>query len=265
MRRRWLLLPFLFCTTAIAATPEPTPPQRILFVGNSLTYVGNLPATFAAMANANGHRVHSAMIVRGGATLDQRVTDGSVRRALAAYRPAVLVLQERGGDLLCMPTEDACAKSRHAIRTLAQAGHDAGVRVMLLGSYQAHPRASVELIEREHAAAEQASTPYVEISESLRRLSNKAPTLAWYHADGIHPGPALTLLDAIQLYRTLFSAIPTQGFDVAAPIYTPSSGLLPELRDADAPAPRPAETPQGMHYDSAVIKQLNSLLDSSSK
>src|SRR5690606_29961395 len=142
----WFLLLLLFCTPAFAAPPGPAPPQRILFVGNSLTYVGNLPATFAAMANANGHAVHAAMIVEGGATLDQRVADGSVQRALADYKPAVLVLQERGGDLLCMPMEEACFQSAQAIQALAQAGRTAGARVVLLGSYQAHPRASAELV-----------------------------------------------------------------------------------------------------------------------
>ncbi len=86
--------------------------------------------------------------------------------------------------------------------------------------------------------------------------------LAWYHADGMHPGPALTLLDAIQLHRHLFGTpIPAQGFDVEAPIYTTSSGLHAELRKADAAAPRP-ETPQGIHHDGTMIGQLNAMLDS---
>lgn len=262
--RRWILLLSLLllpCMAAFADATGPASPQRVLFVGNSLTYVGNLPATFAAMANANGHAVHAAMIIEGGATLDQRVVDGSVQRALADYKPAVLVLQERGGDLLCIPTEDACIRSERAIQALAQAGRAAGAKVVLLGSYQAHPRASAELVGKEGAAAERAGIAYIEISGSLRRLSGEAPALAWYHADGMHPGPALTLLDAIQLYRTLFGAIPAQGFDVAAPVYTTSSGLHAELREADAAAPRP-DTPQGIHYDGTMVEYLGTALDS---
>ncbi|WP_282277441.1 SGNH/GDSL hydrolase family protein [Stenotrophomonas sp. PS02297] len=259
--RRWMLLLSLLLACMPTLALEPASPQRILFVGNSLTYVGNLPATFAAMAKANGHDVRSAMIVQGGATLAQRVADGSVQRALASYRPAVLVLQERGGDLMCLPDEDACRQSRQAVRTLARAGREAGARVLLLGSYQSHPRASAAIVGNERAAATQAGIGYVEISESLRRLSGEAGSLAWHDADGVHPGPALTLLDAIQLHRALFGAFPTQGFEVAAPIYTPGSGLHAELRDADAAAPRPAETPQGIRHDNAMIGRLNSMLD----
>ncbi|MCL7713382.1 SGNH/GDSL hydrolase family protein [Stenotrophomonas mori] len=262
--RRWMPLSLLLLGCMPAFAMEPASAQRILFVGNSLTYVGNLPATFAAMARANGHDVHSAMIVQGGATLAQRMADGSVRRALVRYRPAVLVLQERGGDLVCLPDEEACRQSRQAVRTLARAGREAGARVLLLGSYPSLPRASAAIVEEERAAATQAGIGYIEISESLRRLSGKATSSAWYDADGMHPGPALTLLDATQLHRALFGTFPAQGFLVAAPIYTPDSRLHAELRDADAPAPRP-DTPQGIRYDATMLEQLGSMLDYSDK
>lgn len=259
---RWLLLLLLSCASACAGSPGPAQPQRVLFVGNSLTYVGNLPATFAAMAKANGHDMHTAMIVQGGATLAERVADGSVKHALADYRPTVLVLQERGGDLMCLPDEAACRQSRQAVQALARIGHEAGAQVLLLGSYQPHPRASAAIVEEERAAATQAGIGYVEISETLRRLSGEMTSLAWYDADGMHPGPALTLLDAIQLHRHLFGTPFAQGFDVEAPIYTPSSGLHAELRNADAAAPRPAQTPQGIHHDGTMIGQFNAMLDS---
>lgn len=257
---RWLLLLLLPFSSAFAGTPAPTTPQRVLFVGNSLTYVGNLPATFAAMANANGHEVHAAMIVQGGATLAQREADGSMRQALADYRPTILVLQERGGDLMCWPDEDACRQSRQAVQALSRAGHEAGAQVVLLGSYQAHPRASATIVEKERDAAMQAGIGYVEISETLRRLAGKAPSLDWYDADGMHPGPALILLDAVQLHRHLFGTSPARGFEVDAPIYLPRSGLHAELRDADAAAPL-ADTPQGKRHDDALIARFNSMLD----
>lgn len=103
MRRWMLLLSLLVAGMQVpAGATQPAAPQRVLFVGNSLTYVGNLPATFAALANANDQRVHSAMIVQGGATLEQRVADGSVRQALASYRPAATVQGTRYTDAFVM-------------------------------------------------------------------------------------------------------------------------------------------------------------------
>ena len=103
MRRWMLLLSLLVAGMQVpAGAMQPEAAQRVLFVGNSLTYVGNLPATFAALANANDQRVHSAMIVQGGATLEQRVADGSVRQALASYRPAATAQGTRYTDALVM-------------------------------------------------------------------------------------------------------------------------------------------------------------------
>jgi 3-polyprenyl-4-hydroxybenzoate decarboxylase len=72
--------------SACATSPPPRQVDRVLFVGNSLTYVGNLPAVFEALSNANGMPVASDMIVQGGATLAQRLDDGSVAQALAMNR-----------------------------------------------------------------------------------------------------------------------------------------------------------------------------------
>lgn len=256
---KWMLLLAMLFTSAANAAAARTEPTRALFVGNSLIYVGNLPATFAAMSEANGHPVHSQMIVRGGATLSQRVADGSVQQALKTQRPAMLVLQEQGGALLCMPNKDACTQSQAALIALSEAASKSGARALLLGSYQGNPRASVALVERESAAAKQAGIPYVEISEALRNASAAAPDLKWFDADGMHPGPALTLLDAIQLYRAIHGRFPERGFTVDAPIYGPTSGLDATLRDATAPPPL-SDTPTRITYSDAEVQRINAML-----
>ena len=81
MRTRFLaLLVAMFLAISCAAPERASPPDRVLFVGNSLTYVGNVPAVFSALAEANGTPMPSDMIVKGGATLSERVADGSVAR-----------------------------------------------------------------------------------------------------------------------------------------------------------------------------------------
>ncbi|WP_152984451.1 hypothetical protein [Stenotrophomonas terrae] len=257
--RRWIFIFALFFTFNAYAGELSRQPARALFVGNSLIYVGNLPATYAALSSANGHPVHSQMIVKGGAHLHQRVADGSVQRALSEHRPELLILQEQGGALLCLPDASSCTKSQAAIAALAKTGSDAGARVLLLGSYQSQAAASARLIAKEAAAAEQAGIPYVAISEALRTASAAAPDLPWYDADGMHPGPALTLLDAIQLFRVIHGRLPEHGFSVAAPIYLPKSGLDATLRDANAAAPL-ADTPTHINYPDAMVQRINAIL-----
>ncbi|MGH8052925.1 MAG: hypothetical protein ACREP4_03230 [Stenotrophomonas sp.] len=259
--RKWMLLSAMVFTSVANAANARTAPEspRALFVGNSLIYVGNLPATYAALSQANGQPLHSQMIVKGGARLNERLVDGSVQQALREQRPAIVVLQEQGGTLLCMPDKTACTQSQAALKALASAGRDSGARVFLLGSYQNHPGASAELVKREAAAAEQADIPYVEISEALRNASAIAPELQWYDADGMHPGPALTLLDAIQLHHAIHGRYPERGFVVDAPIYLPKSGLDTELRDANAPPPL-SDTPMHIEYSDADVQRINALL-----
>ena len=247
-----LLLFFASC----GATNQPAKPERVLFVGNSLTYVGNVPAIYAALATANGRAATSDMIVSGGATLSQRVADGSVAKALSTRKYTALVLQERGGDLLCAFTPDTCVKSQQAINALAVLGRQHGVSVVLLGTYQTDPATSEKLIKDEASAAANAGIPYIEVSGKLQRLRITAPKLTWFAADGIHPGKDLALLNAVLVYQTLHGALPRpEPLTVTAPIYGSKSGLKEALRQADAPPPL-AETPGEVRYASATLKTL---------
>lgn len=151
-----ILLTCASCTTQ----SSPKPPERVLFVGNSLTYVGNVPAVLSALAEANGEPVASDMIVKGGATLTDRVADGSVARALKEKNYTALVLQERGGDLICAFTPDSCAQSREAIKALVALAKEQDVNVVLLGTYQPLPEVSQRLIKEESTAAAEAGIPY---------------------------------------------------------------------------------------------------------
>ena len=250
-----LVLTIVLLCTSCGRYPDKHP-DRVLFVGNSLTYVGNLPATFSALASVNDHSVNSDMIVSGGATLSDRVADGSVARALAAHSYTALVLQERGGDLMCSFGPDSCAQSRKAIKVLANLPRKKGVTVVLLGTYQSLPLPSRRLVQEESSAAADAGIPYIDVSERLQRLRSKAPELVWFYTDGNHPGKDLVLLDAILLYKQLLGSYPiARSFTVNAPIYTSSSGLTEALRAADS-APPKADTPRDVSYASATVDKI---------
>ena len=91
---------------------------RILFVGNSLTYVGNLPAVLGALSLANDQPTQSDMLVAAGGTLTDRLRDGSVGRAIAKRDYDVVVLQERGGDFACGFGPQVCADARASLSAL---------------------------------------------------------------------------------------------------------------------------------------------------
>lgn len=251
-----ILLLCVSCGTARASKHA----DRVLFVGNSLTYVGNLPAVFSALARANGHTDRSFMLVAPGATLSERVADGSAVRALQKCGCNVLVLQERGGDLFGLFGKDALARSKRAVATLAADGRAKRATVVLLGTYNS-PKVSHRLVAMEGAAAHAAGIPYLAVSERLWRLHEAFPSLEWLRKEGGHPGKALTLLDAILLYEQVYGAYPAaKAFVVHAPIYGTHSGLTPQLRPASAPPPS-ASTPRTVSYPAAAIERLVAALE----
>jgi hypothetical protein len=252
LRAIFLLLVFLAGGTHVQAQEKPV---SVLFVGNSQVYVGNLPAVLDAMADAAGTPVRSDMIVAGGATLKQRVDDGTVMRALEAKRYDFVVLQERGGDLVCAFSPDSCTESATAIAELGRIIRARDAKPLLLGTYQTLPRASDALLESEGAAAGDAGMPYIAVSGLLAKGKAVLPDAAWMHADGGHPGHDLILLDAVLLYAQMFGAVPpAAGFRVDAPMYEPSAHFPPPA--PVTPALRDGDTIIGHEYDARRVAEI---------
>jgi hypothetical protein len=201
-------------------------PVRLLFVGNSLTYVGNLPAVLDALSASSKKSLQSDMIVNGGATLTERVADGSVERALAAKRYDYVVLQERGGDTICAFGPTSCKDADASLGVLARIAATHGAKPILLGTYQIMPQVSTELVGAESAAASRLSIAYVSVSDRFQTAIESAPAADWLFADHAHPGHDLVLLEAALLYRQVFGALPNPaGFSVHAPMYGPNTNF----------------------------------------
>ncbi len=228
----------MFCSLSLAlscllvgtANAGPVRPERILFVGNSLTYVGNLPAVLETLAQVNGKSLHAEMLVKGGATLTQWLDAGSVPRALAASHYDDVVLQERGFDFACGFGPQVCKDSRHALRALAGIVRKAGAEPILMGTYQVAPDASQAIVAAESKAARSDAIPYIAVSGRLNEGRQKFPYADWFARDG-HPGHDLVLLEAVLLYKQLFGVLPqARALEVRAPMFVPGSKFA-------APAP----------------------------
>ena len=104
---RFLITLFFACfVLPLSAQDASQAPRtlRVLFVGNSLVYVNNLPAVLRAVAGAQPVPVviDTQTFVAPGGTVAERWSDGHAADALAAGQWDFVVLQERGGLLACM-------------------------------------------------------------------------------------------------------------------------------------------------------------------
>jgi lysophospholipase L1-like esterase len=256
----WVLVTLLASCGAVRSAPETS--TRVLFLGNSVTYVGNLPAVLSGLCRASGTQCSTEMIVQGGATLTDRVADSSLERAVANSRFDYLVLQERGGDIMGAQMNQSGAQERaeSAAATLVQAARKLRMQPVLLGTYQGSPGASSALVRAERALASRLDVAYVPISNYLECGRRDNASLRWFDRDGMHPGPELTLLMAAMLYRELFNSLPSATeIVVQAPIYPVSSGLRAD--DFASGQTVLAGTASSITYDAATVRAVLKVAD----
>ena len=190
--------------------------------------------------------------------------DGSVAGLLQREHFDYVVLQERGGDVLCFQP-GACEASERAHVALGELAHAHGAVPIVLGTYQTLPDASRALVDAERPlpAASRAlvdaernlatklAARFVPVSEGFRCARAAAPALDWYAADGMHPGHDLTLLVATRLYLAIFGVMPqAHALTVSAPMYGPDARF-----DGSRPAAvQSVRAPDGAHrYDAARV------------
>ncbi len=71
---------------------------RVLFIGDSYTYVNDLPTTFADLAWAGGHRVETGTLATGGATFADHVADPATAPMITSRAWNTVVLQDQSED-----------------------------------------------------------------------------------------------------------------------------------------------------------------------
>jgi hypothetical protein len=255
-----LALPFTALTASAAAAHPSSNPLRVLFLGNSLTYVGNLPAVFAALCEASRHACSVQMIVKGGADLKDRVADRTLERADVANHFDYVVLQERGGELIELPDAAARVSAESAAEALVKSARQSGMKPILMGTYQPGS-ASASLVAAESALAAKLMVAHVSVSNYLDCGTRQDASLRWFYSDGMHPGSDLTMMMALGLHHAIFGSYPPAiAVEVRAPIYGASSGLTPD-KFAGAQAVR-AGTVASIKYDAATVQQLIDVLRS---
>lgn len=229
-----------------AITPQPQT-LRVLFVGNSLIYTQQLPATLSALARSQGSDIVAVSFVAPGGRIDERWRDGHVARALQDGRWDALVIQEQGGLLACL-AQDAtqrtadCRASEQAHRKLAALARERDVRVWLLGTWSADASGQSELDRQTRQLASRLSAGFIATGPTLRDYAREHGERAVF-PDGMHPSLPATLMTAARVYRALTGTAPraadvTIDFPLLAATSTPAADTPLERQ-----APHASDTP----------------------
>ena len=181
-------------------------PLKVLFIGNSYTYVNDLPGLLSGLAEAaGGRRIETAQHTPGGCSFQRHVADGKALEWIGRAKWDVVVLQEHSMGALTNP--DGMQKFG---RTLCEAAQKQGAKTVyyLTWARQNTPekqdaisKAYVDLADATHATAAPVGMAW---KEALSEDSNRV----LHAADKSHPAPAGSYLAACVFYATLLGKSP---------------------------------------------------------
>jgi len=184
------------CSTSTAAGDGAA--DSILFLGNSLTYVNDLPTMTRRVAQAAGAELRVGMAAGPDlAVVDH--TNGATEAVeqITGTRWSVVLLQQGPTPAgICRDTL-VIAAMRLAPLIRAKGGRPA---LFLPWARQAFPESLDWAGESATAAARAVGGLVVPIGVAWRNALARDPTLPLYGADGYHPAPAGTLLAALTTY-----------------------------------------------------------------
>ena len=256
-RARWVALAVALvvgtstCTNSTAADQQWA--GSILFVGNSLTYVNDLPQMTRKVAELAGGSLRVGMAAAPDlAVIDH--TNGAtdaVEQIASGHWDVVVLQQGPTPEGMCRDTL-VIAAMRLAPQIRASGGRPA---LLLPWVRRGFPEAVEWAGESATAAARAVGGIVVPAGIAWRTALAADPTLTLYAADGYHPAPAGTLLAALTVYERVFGrdvheipidrvrAIGGAGLTTAqTTILLDAAHTASAEFPADPPTPAPADT-----------------------
>lgn len=259
-RRRFVttsVLPALWVLVSLACA-SPGPPQAadpvaprasrplsVLFVGNSLTFVNEVPGLTRSLAAAAPHPARLAVrsVTRGGATLESHWRSGDAARALREQRPDVLILQGQSAE----PLVAEAAFARHAQLLKAEAD-SVGARTILFQTWArpvgdpfysnpvsgGSPAAMQARLNRAYdSLARRLGVEVARVGEAFALARREAPEVRLLDGSQ-HATLAGSYLAAAVLFKAICNASP-RGATFTAGLPGTTAGALQHAADAGEP------------------------------
>ncbi len=204
MPRAFLVTLFLLliCGSTLGAER----PLRVFFVGNSYTFVNDLPGVLAGLAEASrGRRIVTGQHTPGGYTLEQHVKDGKAVEAIKNQKWDIVVLQEQSVLPVVQPASmySGAWDLHETIRS-----QEARTLFYLTWARKGQPRMQEGLNQVYVSLAKVLQANVAPVGIAWQRALREDPALELYMQDGSHPSPEGTYLAACVFYATLLDKSP---------------------------------------------------------
>jgi len=210
----------LFCVSCASASDNSST-TRILFIGNSYTYVNNLPKMFANLSKSGGHRVETAMSAKAGWTLSDHVKFADTMDQWESSTWDIVILQEQSQ----IPASDIFREQEMypAARVLVAKIRELGATPLFFLT-PAHLDGWPEEGLPDYASmqaqinigywgiANELNAPVAPAGIAWSTVRGQNPELTLWQSDGSHPAEQGTYLTACVFYAVIFHESP-QGIN----------------------------------------------------
>jgi hypothetical protein len=211
----------LACSSTRPCTPGPGPGSclRILFIGNSYTYVNDLPDMFTRLAKAGGHRVETGTAAQGGWTLSAHAGSAETLNKLKSSKWDIVVLQEQSQvpAFEQARTTTMYPAGRLLVRQI-EAGGATPIFFLTWGRRDGLPENGLSGYETVQSRltdgylriAQELGVPVAPVGEAWLTAKGKDPDLELWQGDGSHPTEQGTYLAACVFYAAIFRQSPEE-------------------------------------------------------
>jgi hypothetical protein len=186
---------------------------RILFIGNSMTYVQDLPGLLTNLASSNGKTIITTQNTPGGYYLSDHVTDPVSLSLMAQGFDYIVVQEQSGGNIQpaspCCPWRpigiiDSIAKE-NCSKILLYA--TPGYPETYSGSSEPYLDMQAEIIYKYTLAAQSVRGAYLPTAHAFRDVIINYPSISgmWASPTDYHPGLKGQYLHACVLYSVLYN------------------------------------------------------------
>lgn len=233
MRSLLSVLSILFATRCNAdptADSLPAGGHHVLFVGNSLTYTHDLPATVAAIAESGGDTIRFRTVAGPNLALIDHLNGATDVKAVIASEPWELVILQQG------PTPAGICRDSLVLWTtmfdplIKAAG--ATTALLMPWTYRSEMSGLDQVRVSFEEAASAVGGVFIPAGEAWRIAIAAEPSLGLWGGDNFHPGGTGTFLTALVIYERITGHdardLPARAFaaGVAFPLETAAIRLL---------------------------------------
>jgi hypothetical protein len=212
--RRTLLLAGVLLAASAAAAPCAKNPQvlRVLFIGNSYTYVNDLPRLTRDLAASAGKRVETDMVAEGGATLGMLFRKGA---AVAKIRQGCwddVVLQEQSviDGYIIDPNRSTPDAFYQAVRAFDKEVRAQGAKTVLFITWKRFdlPVHQDLLYAAYLKMARETGAQVAPVGQAWDTVLKERGGMVLHAPDKSHPSLAGSYLSACVFYSVLFGKSP---------------------------------------------------------